>query len=129
MGWSSRPGGPDGSVNALAVSGRWVAVWSAAALRHRSRLGRQVKAAGGGTEPGGTVLTGDQADLRALARHASGVTSKRSEPSASPTAGTPPEEYRASHSPRSCYGGRLRGLTLQVLVNLRYGDRPFPHGR
>ena len=47
----------------------------AAWLRTRARTGSAVDAlVTAAAEPGGTVLTGDLADLRALARHASGVT-------------------------------------------------------
>ncbi len=47
----------------------------AAWLRARARTGSAVDAlAAAVAEPGGTVLTGDPADLRALARHASDVT-------------------------------------------------------
>lgn len=47
----------------------------AAWLRARARTGSAVDAlAAAVAEPGGTVLTGDLADLRALARHASDVT-------------------------------------------------------
>jgi hypothetical protein len=47
----------------------------AAWLRARARTGSAVDAlVTAAAEPGGTVLTGDLADLRALARHASNVT-------------------------------------------------------
>ena len=47
----------------------------AAWLRSRARTGSAVDALViAVAEPGGTVLTGDLADLRALAEHASGVT-------------------------------------------------------
>ena len=47
----------------------------AAWLRARARTGSAVDAVvTAAAEPGGTVLTGDLADLRALADHASGVT-------------------------------------------------------
>jgi predicted nucleic acid-binding protein len=47
----------------------------AAWLRTRARTGSAVDALVAATaEPGGTVLTGDPADLRALASHASAVT-------------------------------------------------------
>jgi hypothetical protein len=47
----------------------------AARLRARARAGSAVDAlVTAAAEPGGTVLTGDSADLRALARHASNVT-------------------------------------------------------
>jgi hypothetical protein len=47
----------------------------AAWLRARARTGSAVDAlVTAVAEPGGTVLTGDPADLRALARHASDVT-------------------------------------------------------
>jgi hypothetical protein len=47
----------------------------AARLRARARTGSAVDAlVTAVAEPGGTVLTGDLADLGALARHASGVT-------------------------------------------------------
>jgi hypothetical protein len=47
----------------------------AARLRTRARQGSAVDALiTAAAEPGGTVLTGDLADLRALAAHASGVT-------------------------------------------------------
>ena len=47
----------------------------AAWLRARARTGSAVNAlAAAAAEPGGTVLSGDPADLRALARHASDVT-------------------------------------------------------
>ena len=47
----------------------------AAWLRAKARAGSAVDAlVAAVAEPGGTVLTGDLADLRALARHASGVT-------------------------------------------------------
>jgi predicted nucleic acid-binding protein len=47
----------------------------AAWLRARARTGSAVDAlVAAVAEPGGTVLTGDPADLRALARHASEVT-------------------------------------------------------
>jgi hypothetical protein len=47
----------------------------AAWLRARARVGSAVDAiVTAVAEPGGTVLTGDLADLRALARHASDVT-------------------------------------------------------
>jgi len=47
----------------------------AAWLRGKARTGSAVDALVTATaEPGGTVLTGDLADLRALAAHASGVT-------------------------------------------------------
>ena len=46
----------------------------AAWLRARARTGSAVDAVvTAAAEPGGTVLTGDPADLRALAQHASGV--------------------------------------------------------
>ena len=47
----------------------------AAWLRAKARTGSAVDAlAAAAAEPGGTVLSGDPADLRALARHASDVT-------------------------------------------------------
>jgi hypothetical protein len=47
----------------------------AAWLRSRARIGSAIDALViAVAEPGGTVLTGDLADLRALAEHASGVT-------------------------------------------------------
>ena len=47
----------------------------AARLRAEARIGSAIDAlVTAVAEPGGTVLTGDPADLRAIARHASGVT-------------------------------------------------------